>query len=482
MPSIAITTEVLQLKLALAKEQEKSKNLAQELNDVKKDLSNEIFLLQETIEMQRSVISELEKRSSLNSSASEIIMETSQVESHFEESLSEDIWEFCESTRVEGVENEGFKMVFALSQEVDELKDELVVNEEKLNDFRAEIATLTENLRSEKSQKIALDRNNIRLISDNEEIKEENRQLRQTKSTLESKLQRINIELASQKIKNETLAAKLEECTNSLKETKDHFKWLKILSHQPCDKCCPECGQQLNCHRACGDCDGCGPCQAFVEKEYDCGHSAHFPCNFQINLKECEACEDERIQNSNNTVDKGAPGFIQKNYRVFIGKEGRRGHIAYDLTLVKNDINTAANICTFMQLLKHKDHEKYMVWERTSSIDNMQDSMEPGKEFDSIGQAKYYWGRRFKSKTGNIWANYPKFDFMDGKFTVITRNHEIEDKVDDNLREELEPKVNDLMKMICDQNMLQQAANDIALDTQKVALGYLSEDQERLEN
>lgn len=230
MPSIAITTEVLQLKLALAKEQEKSKNLAQELNDVKKDLSNEIFLLQETIEMQRSVISELEKRSSLNSSASEIIMETSQVESHFEESLSEDIWEFCESTRVEEVENEGFKMVFALSQEVDELKDELVVNEEKLNDFRAEIATLTENLRSEKSQKIALDRNNIRLISDNEEIKEENRQLRHTKSTLESKLQRINIELASQKIKNETLAAKLEECTNSLKETKDHFKWLKILS------------------------------------------------------------------------------------------------------------------------------------------------------------------------------------------------------------------------------------------------------------
>lgn len=230
MCSFSTTTEVLQLKLALAKEQEKTRNLAQELSDVKKDLSNEIFLLQETLEMQRSVISELEKRSSLNSSASEIIMETSQVESHFEESLSEDIWEFCESTRVEEVENEGFKMVFALSQEVDELKDELISNEDKLSEFRDEISALTESLRSEKMAKISLDRNNIRLITDNEEIKEENRQLKRVKSNLETKLQRINIELVSQKIKNETLQAKLEECTESLKETKDYFKWFKILS------------------------------------------------------------------------------------------------------------------------------------------------------------------------------------------------------------------------------------------------------------
>ena len=63
MCSISNSTEVLRLKLALAKEQEKTRNLAQELNEVKKDLSNEIFLLQETLEMQRSVISELEKRS-----------------------------------------------------------------------------------------------------------------------------------------------------------------------------------------------------------------------------------------------------------------------------------------------------------------------------------------------------------------------------------------------------------------------------------
>ena len=149
-----------------------------------------------------------------------------------------------------------------------------------------------------------------------------------------------------------------------------------------------------------------------------------------------------------------------------------------------------------MQLLKHKDHEKYMVWERTSSIDNMQDSMEPGKEFDSISQAKYYWGRRFKSKTGNNWSDFPgfvpikgwpevwkhnfRFIYKRGKFNIINRSYEIEEQIDENVKEELEPEVNELIKMICDQNMLQQAANDIELDTQKIPLGYLTEEQERL--
>ena len=160
--------------------------------------------------------------------------------------------------------------------------------------------------------------------------------------------------------------------------------------------------------------------------------------------------------------------------------------------------STAANISTFMQLLKHKNHEKYMVWERTFSMDNIQDSMEPGKEFDTINQAKYYWGRRFKSKTGNDWSDYPgyisvlrckdtlehnfRFIYKQGKFNIINRSYKIEEQVDENAKEELEPAVNELIKMICDQNMLQQAANDIELDTQKIPLGYLSEEQERHSN
>ena len=110
-----------------------------------------------------------------------------------------------------------------------------------------------------------------------------------------------------------------------------------LFCTQACTKSCPECGQQ-SCDRVCGDCEQCAPCEAFVEKEFDCGCSAQLPCNFAVDLKECEDCEDQRMQSANIPVDTGAPGNIQNDWRVYIGKEGRKGNIAYSLTLTKNDI------------------------------------------------------------------------------------------------------------------------------------------------
>jgi hypothetical protein len=59
---------------------------------------------------------------------SELIREELEI-SASESDLSSGIWDFCESTRLDEkdsfVENEGFKMVFELSQEIDQLKEEL---------------------------------------------------------------------------------------------------------------------------------------------------------------------------------------------------------------------------------------------------------------------------------------------------------------------------------------------------------------------
>ena len=50
-----------------------------------------------------------------------------------------------------------------------------------------------------------------------------------------------------------------------------------------------------------------------------------------------------------------------------------------------------------------------MVWERTGTIDDMKDAMEPGKEYSSFAEAKAKFERRYKIKTGNLWADYPRF-------------------------------------------------------------------------
>jgi hypothetical protein len=61
-----------------------------------------------------------------------------------------------------------------------------------------------------------------------------------------------------------------------------------------------------------------------------------------------------------------------------------------------------------MQLLKHKNKESYMLWERTNCIDNMTASQRPGREFNSFEDAKDMFQRRYKVKTGNKWADYPR--------------------------------------------------------------------------
>ncbi len=58
--------------------------------------------------------------------------------SESESDLSSDIWDFCESTRIQDasghadVEQEGFKMVIQLSHEIDDLKETLAGNNDEL--------------------------------------------------------------------------------------------------------------------------------------------------------------------------------------------------------------------------------------------------------------------------------------------------------------------------------------------------------------
>jgi len=53
-----------------------------------------------------------------------------------ESDLSTEIYDFCESTRIQDVEQEGFKMVFQLSQEIDGLKENLSHSEEQLLQYK----------------------------------------------------------------------------------------------------------------------------------------------------------------------------------------------------------------------------------------------------------------------------------------------------------------------------------------------------------
>ena len=213
--------ELARVKCDLAKERSKNQSLTQEIEDMQKSLNNEIRLLQETIEAQANIISELHSRSSLADltiSVAESELEISESESD----LSMEVWDFCEKLKPNHVENESFKMVFELSQEVDELKENLAENSAQLETYREEILELENSLSEE--------------ITARNQLSCENRTLRETADRLCEDIMQIKIKqeekiqmLEDEKIRSQNLSRKLDRCKTNLRRTNDYLSWLRIL-------------------------------------------------------------------------------------------------------------------------------------------------------------------------------------------------------------------------------------------------------------
>ena len=213
--------ELARVKCDLAKERSKNQTLTQEIEDMQKSLNNEIRLLQETIEAQANIISELHSRSSLADltiSVAESELEISESESD----LSTEIWDFCEQSKPNHVENESFKMVFELSQEVDELKENLAENSAQLETYREEILQLENSLSEE--------------ITARNQLSCENQTLRETADRLCEDIMQIKMKqdekmqmLEDEKTRSQNLSRKLDRCKTNLRRTNDYLSWLRIL-------------------------------------------------------------------------------------------------------------------------------------------------------------------------------------------------------------------------------------------------------------
>ena len=210
--------ELARVKCDLAKERSKNQSLTQEIEDMQKSLNNEIRLLQETIEAQANIISELHSRSSLADltiSVAESELEISESESD----LSMEVWDFCEKSKPNHVENESFKMVFELSQEVDELKENLAENSAQLETYREEILELENSLSEEITAR-------NQLSCENRTLRETADRLWQIKIKQDEKIQMLEDE----KIRSQNLSRKLDRCKTNLRRTNDYLSNCQVLA------------------------------------------------------------------------------------------------------------------------------------------------------------------------------------------------------------------------------------------------------------
>ena len=88
----------------------------------------------------REVIEELQARAVLAETACEMAGTRAGI-AESECDLSTEIWDLCEE-RKEEVENEGFKMVFELSKEIDALKENLQENNHEIINYKVHSRSL----------------------------------------------------------------------------------------------------------------------------------------------------------------------------------------------------------------------------------------------------------------------------------------------------------------------------------------------------
>lgn len=154
--------------------------------------------------------------------------------------------------------------------------------------------------------------------------------------------------------------------------------------------------------------------------------------------------------------------------------------IIYTCTLNQTDIKTNKNKFYIMQLI-HTGND-YVHFIRYGRIGETGVTLY--SKYGSIGSGINAFTKQFKTKTGNNWENKENFVKKKGKYFLadISYDDELKDiKIDAPEKKipdsKLDIKVQNLLRMLGDINMMNNALISLNIDTKKMPLGKLSKTQ-----
>ena len=135
--------------------------------------------------------------------------------------------------------------------------------------------------------------------------------------------------------------------------------------------------------------------------------------------------------------------------------------------LISSQIGNNNNKFYVIQLLESDGGGSYWVWNRWGRVGK--DGQNALQSCGSLDAAKAAFGSKFSDKTRNQWSNRHNFVSYSGKYTLIERDHSadaMDDAADDAAGasanksdlppSKLDSRVQDLIKLICDLNMMKQ--------------------------
>ncbi|KAK9708347.1 hypothetical protein K7432_009695 [Basidiobolus ranarum] len=198
---------------------------------------------------------------------------------------------------------------------------------------------------------------------------------------------------------------------------------------------------------------------------------------------DCIKREDEESPRKKAKKDPCVPtdpfvGMSNSTAKVYIDDEGT----VWDVALNQTNIGHNNNKFYFIQLIQHvQKPERFACFTRWGRVgDNGDFRMTAWLDFE---KAKKAFESKFKSKTKNNWADRGDFQTFPGKYTLLERDYgEEEEEVEQksNVKEEeiipdsnLDLRVQNLMEMIFDREMMEQQLRSLNFNPDKMPLGKL---------
>ena len=187
----------------------------------------------------------------------------------------------------------------------------------------------------------------------------------------------------------------------------------------------------------------------------------------------------EKLQLKGGTV-VDSKSKLQKTAHVY-----RIGKVLYSCVLGLTDIQKNKNTFYKFQVLEsdrktNNSYSSYYLFTSTGRTGTSIGSTTT-RTFTSADLAIAEFEILYQEKTGNDWKTRENFKKVPGKFYPIDVNYgDEEDEVDNSIASGLNPRVQDLMKLLFNVNNMQTTMKEFKLDLQKMPLGKLSGDQLKL--
>jgi len=150
----------------------------------------------------------------------------------------------------------------------------------------------------------------------------------------------------------------------------------------------------------------------------------------------------------------------------------------YSCTLNQTDIKTNKNKFYIMQIIH--EHNKYIVYIRYGRIG--ENGRIDYKEYTDVVSATNFFAKQFRSKTGNSWSDRDNFVKKDGKYFMaeiesVDEPENLSENSDSDDEDELDPRVEDFIKLISNTNYMKNTLVQLEIDTKKMPLGKISQTQ-----